>query len=108
MSILRGNSFPVVVAIMAGVLFLLVPGAFADQHGDGTGGPFGTGPVHGPGSSHNPIVAATIVRDHRQPRPRPDPKAYSCGLNWNAPGCNVRDHRTALLPPPILCFGLIC
>lgn len=55
------------------------------HHHTGTG-PGGLGTVHGPGSSHNPIVYhpghGPVVRDHRRPVPAPV----------------VRDHRT---PPPV-------
>lgn len=68
------------------LLFASAHGAVAHGHhhhhhggSDNGGGPFGTGPVHGPGSSHNPIVyhpvhgpgsthnpiIAPVVRDHR-------------------------------------------
>lgn len=122
MSIFRSNpSF--FVAITAGVLLLApIPGAVAHQHhgGGGGGGPFGTGPVHGPGSSHTPIiyhpvhgpgsshnpVSAPIVRDHRRPPRRPPSQAaLRCRHHWNAPGCNVRDHRT---PPAPQCYGDLC
>ena len=107
MSLLGSKSSPLIVAVAASALFLAaIPGAFAHQrHNVGSGGgPFGTGPVHGPGSSHNPIVAP-VVRDHRRPQPRPSPIAARCRRHWNAPYCDVRDHRT---PPPIPCYGNLC
>lgn len=59
-------------------------------------------PVHGPGSSHNPIVTpVTVVRDHRTPPPRPN---RYCN-HHNITGCEVRDHRT---PPAPQCFGDLC
>ena len=64
------------------------------------GGPGGLGTVHGPGSSHNPIIApVTMVRDHRTPPPHP-------GCNhYNIRGRVVRDHRT---PPTPQCYGNLC
>ncbi|MCO5131271.1 MAG: hypothetical protein M9932_11975 [Xanthobacteraceae bacterium] len=74
--------------------------------GSGGGGPFGTGPVHGAGSSHDPIiqhprlgpgaslhpvaVPGPVVRDHRRPSPAGD-----CQNNWYSPNCanEVHDHR---------------
>lgn len=53
------------------------------HHHHGTG-PGGLGKVHGPGSSHNPIIApATVVRDHRL-------HSHSPVI---PPGSVVRDHR---------------
>jgi hypothetical protein len=111
-----------VAAVAASVLFLApIPAAFAHHHHDdgGGGGPSGADPVHGAGSSHNPIiyhpvhgpgsshnpVTAPVVRDHRRPQPRPSPIAQRCRRHWNEPYCNVHDHRT---PPPIPCYGDLC
>ena len=61
-------------------------------------------PVHGPGSSHDPIVApVTVVRDHRTPPPR---HRYNprCN-NRDITGCEVRDHRTRPAPQ---CLGDLC
>jgi hypothetical protein len=85
-------------------------------------------PLHGPGSSHNPVVyhppvrpipkpvvsagpvkqaATTIVRDHRTPPPRYGgggrPDAHCKQGDFSA--CGARDHRT---PPPTQCFGDLC
>lgn len=97
MSLLQSKSLLLAAALVSGVL-ALAPACQA------RGGPGGLGPVHGPGSSHNP-VSAPIVRDHRPRPPRPNPIAQRCRRHWNAPGCNVRDHRT---PPPIPCYGNLC
>lgn len=109
MSMFRFHS-SLFVAITAGALLLApIPGASAHHHGGdgGSSGPFGTGPVHGPGSTHTPIiyhpvhgpgsshnpVSASIIRD-RHPRPlRSNLIANRCQRDWNAPGCIVRDHR---------------
>lgn len=88
------------------------------HHGGGNTGPFGTGPVHGPGSSHDPIVhhpllpgpasnlkpiaiPGPVVRDHRH---RPGSNRFDdCRHNWSAPRCanEVRDHRTPPLTSPV-------
>ncbi|WP_412773224.1 hypothetical protein [Nitrobacter sp.] len=97
MSILRSKSLLFAAALASGALALA-------SAGHARGGPGGLGPVHGPGSSHNPVSAPT-VRDHRGPQHRPNPRAYYCRRHWSAPGCNVHDHRT---PPPIPCYGNLC
>lgn len=94
------------------------------HHGSG---PFGTGPVHGPGSSHNPIVyhpkhgpgsshnpiiaPVTVVRDHRRPPSRArhggGSRYLMCQrgiLKYCSPD-RVRDHRT---PPGTQCLGNLC
>lgn len=102
-----------------------ISGNHHHHHHHGSG-PFGTGPVHGPGSSHNPIVyhpkhgpgsshnpiitPVTVVRDHRRPPPRPNRQAYRdrmCRLghlSYCSPD-HVRDHRT---PPGTQCLGNLC
>jgi hypothetical protein len=75
-------------------------------HGPGsTHNPIIYHPVHGPGSSHNPIIAPmTVVRDHRRPPPHhhgPNPRCNSRNIS----GCEVRDHRT---PPAPQCLGDLC
>jgi hypothetical protein len=75
-------------------------------HGPGSShNPIVYHPAHGPGSSHNPIIAhVTVVRDHRTPPPRgarPNPKCNS----HNFTGCGSRDHRT---PPAPQCLGDLC
>jgi hypothetical protein len=97
MSMLRSKSFLFTAVLVSGVL-AMAPACNA------RGGPGGLGPVHGPRSSHNP-TSAPVVRDHRQRPRRPDPRAERCRRNWNAPYCNVRDHRT---PQPIPCYGNLC
>lgn len=84
-------------------------------------------PVHGPGSSHNPVVyhppvkpipkpvagtgpvkqaGTTIVRDHRTPPPRHLGGHINPHCNkGDISGCEVRDHRT---PPPTQCLGDLC
>ncbi len=88
----------------------------------------GFGPVHGPGSSHNPIVThppkvpkpvvavgpakppgEPIVRDHRNPpssggRRRPSRFNPHCRKR-DISGCEVRDHRTQPKPQ---CYGDLC
>lgn len=112
-------------AVAASALFLgSADGALAHHHyrhhGDGWAsgsgdGPFGTGPVHGPGSSHNPIIyhpaqSKTVVRDHRRPVPRPSHLTYReimCRkghLSYCSPD-RIRDHRT---PPGTQCYGDLC
>ncbi|HKS87115.1 MAG TPA: hypothetical protein VJR71_16680 [Pseudolabrys sp.] len=61
-------------------------------------------PIHGPGSSHNPVVVpVTVVRDHRTPPPRVH--HYPC-VRFTDHGCGpVRDHRT---PPAPQCYGNLC
>jgi hypothetical protein len=101
------------VAVAAGVLFLgSAGGALAHHHhhhhGDGwasgnNDGPLGTGPVHGPGSSHNPLIyhpaqSTTVVRDHRRPSPRPGHHYDPHCNHRNFIGCpNVRDHRKPIV-----------
>ena len=102
--------------LIAGCSLVLLVGtgvgtAFA--HGGGSGHSGGTEhhdhptmagnpPLHGPGSSHNPIVTpVTVVRDHRTPPPRPN---RYCN-HHNIKGCEVRDHRT---PPAPQCLGDLC
>jgi hypothetical protein len=139
------------VVFAAGAL-LLVPYSNAlahDHHGDGwedsdshyhhhhhhhddDKGPGGLGPVHGSGSSHNPVVGhpaptpvvrdhrkpkvvrdhrkPKVVRDHRKPKNVRDPRARGFGSNLH---CNKRDttrykvtdHRT---PPKPQCYGNLC
>lgn len=100
-------------AVAAGILFLAsAGGALAHHHhrhhGGGwasgsSGGPFGTGPVHGPGSSHNPIIShpaqsTTVVRDHRHPSPRPGHHYNPHCNHRDITGCsNVRDHRKPIV-----------
>jgi hypothetical protein len=85
-------------------------------------------PLHGPGSSHDPVVyhppvkpiskpvagagpakpaGTTVVRDHRTPPPRPHgPGRVNPHCNkGDITGCTVRDHRT---PPPTQCLGDLC
>jgi hypothetical protein len=64
------------------------PGGLGTVHGPGSShNPIVYHPVHGPGSSHNPIIApATVVRDHRG-------RSHSPLI---PSGSVVRDHR----PPP--------
>lgn len=60
------------------------PGGLGHVHGPGSShNPIVYHPVHGPGSSHNPIVVH--VRDHRRQ------KMTFCQLE--AAGVQVRDHR---------------
>lgn len=81
-------------------------------HGPGSShNPIVYHPVHGPGSSHNPvIVPVTVVRDHRQPPPRHGgggSKERLCReghLSYCAPD-HVRDHRT---PAGTQCLGDLC
>src|SRR6185312_16654344 len=83
-----------VAAVAASVLFLApIPAAFAHHHHDdgGGGGPSGADPVHGAGSSHNPIVYHPV---------------HGPGSSHNpiiAPGRVVRDHRghshSPVIPP---------
>ncbi len=65
------------------------PGDLGAVHGPGSShNPIVYHPVHGPGSSHNPIIApAAVVRDHRGHSHAP----------VIPPGSVVRDHRP--LPP---------
>ncbi len=75
-------------------------------HGPGSShNPIVSHPLHGPGSSHNPIIAPAI-RDHRTPQPRPERGRINPNCNQhNITGCEVRDHRT---PPPTQCLGNLC
>jgi hypothetical protein len=132
------------VVFAAGAL-LLVPYSNAlahDHHGDGwedsdshyhhhhhhhddDKGPGGLGPVHGSGSSHNPVVGhpaptpvvrdhrkPKVVRDHRKPKVVRDHRHRGFGHRYN-PRCNkhnttrckVTDHRT---PPKPQCYGNLC
>lgn len=106
-------------------------GQHASSHGGDWGGDHGwhhhhhkksagLGPVHGPGSSHNPIVnhpvhgvgsshnpvivPVTVVRDHRTPPPRHHRPNPYCNKH-DITGCVVRDHRT---PPAPQCYGNLC
>ena len=63
-------------------------------------------PVHGPGSSHDPIVTPVmVVRDHRTPPPRGGARPNHRCNSHNITGCEVRDHRT---PPAPQCLGDLC
>lgn len=65
-------------------LLIAAGGGPALAHGSGGAGPGGLGKVHGPGSSHDPIIApTTVVRDHRGHSHSP----------VVPPGSVVRDHR---------------
>lgn len=89
-------------------------------------GPGGLGRVHGPGSSHNPIVyhppmqpipkpiigvgpakptGTTVVRDHRTPQPHGGRRFNPNCNQHNITGCEIRDHRT---PPTPQCYGDLC
>lgn len=99
-------------------------------------GPGGLGPVHGPGSSHNPIVTKTqpVVRDHRngssnggRPYDRSCLTVVGGPLNGSCirgashhhrpprfnPRCNKRvtvgcKVRDHRTPPPTQCYGDLC
>lgn len=120
--------------VFAASALMLAPSssAFAhDHHGDGWNdsdshhhhhhhdhdkGPGGLGPVHGSGSSHNPVVShpspTPVVRDHRKPKTVRDHRHHGFGHRYN-PRCNkhnttrykVTDHRT---PPKPQCYGNLC
>ncbi len=87
----------------------------------------GNPPLHGPASSHNPIVyhppvkpisapivgvgpakptGTTVVRDHRTPQPHGGGHRFNPKCNQhNITGCEVRDHRA---PTPTQCLGNLC
>lgn len=102
MTVLLARIATLLVAFVVGVLFLNpTGGAFAHgsgHHGgssSGGNGPGGLGKVHGPGSSHNPIV--TVVRDHRQAPEVRDHRPHHhlvCSHGWCGRDVQaVRDHR---------------
>ena len=80
-----------VAAVAASVLWLAtIPAAFAHHHhDDGGGGPSGADPVHGAGSSHNPIIYHPV----HGPGSSHNPIVVSKPGNGMAPGTVVRDHR---------------
>ena len=67
----------------------------APLHGPGSShNPIVYHPVHGPGSSHNPIVApVTVVRDHRRPPPHYHRPLPYCSQQRTTECKPVRDHR---------------
>jgi hypothetical protein len=88
------------------------PAGLGPVHGPGSShNPIVYHPVHGPGLSHNPVIVPVIVvRDHRTPPPRPPRTNYRDSmcrrghLSYCSPD-HVRDHRT---PPGTQCLGDLC
>lgn len=85
-----------------------IDGAYWGHHHHHPGnGPGGLGAVHGPGSSHNPIVYHPPVRLVRPPiagvgpaklSPTPARRRTFCGLQRS--GVDVRDHRNVVTRCP--------
>jgi hypothetical protein len=87
--LMAGGSVALLVAASGGAAFAQGGNCWHGRCIDSGGGPFGTGPVHGSGSSHNPIV------HHPAHGPGSSLKPVATS------GPVVRDHRTPLLRPPV-------